>query len=39
MNDGAGTSLLEAIVMGSVYLGVAGFLVWFFAFAGSPLGS
>lgn len=30
-------SLLERIVMASVYIAVLAFLVWFFAFAGSPL--
>jgi hypothetical protein len=39
VNDGAGTSLLEGIVMAIVYLAVAAFIVWFFLFAGSPLGN
>jgi hypothetical protein len=32
-------SFLEQIVMASVYLAVVTFLVWFFAFAGSPMPS
>ncbi len=32
-----GTSALERIVMASVYVAVIALLVWFFAFAGSPL--
>jgi hypothetical protein len=33
---GAGISLLERVVMTSVYLAVISFLVWFFALAGAP---
>jgi hypothetical protein len=33
----AGTTILEWIVMASVCLAVLAFVVWFFAFAGSPL--
>ena len=36
---GAGITPLERVVMGSVYLAVICFLVWFFLFAGSPLGN
>jgi hypothetical protein len=36
---GAGITPLERIVMASVYLAVISFLVWFFVFAGSPLGN
>jgi hypothetical protein len=36
---GAGITPLERIVMASVYLAVICFLVWFFLFAGSPLGN
>jgi hypothetical protein len=34
---GTQVSVLERIVVASVYVAVAVFLVWFFAFAGSPL--
>jgi hypothetical protein len=34
---GMRVSLLERIVVASVYMAVAAFLVWFFLFAGSPL--
>ncbi|MGO9489137.1 MAG: hypothetical protein ACLQBB_08955 [Solirubrobacteraceae bacterium] len=33
---GAGTSVLERVVMVSVYLAVICFLLWFFLFAGAP---
>lgn len=36
---GAGITPLERVVMGSVYLAVICFLIWFFFFAGSPLGN
>ena len=34
---GVGITMLERIVMVSVYLAVISFLIWFFFFAGSPL--
>jgi hypothetical protein len=35
--EGAGVSVLERIVMASVYVAVLSLLVWFFVFARSPL--
>jgi len=36
--ESTAVSAIEQIVMASVYLAVISFLVWFFFFAGSPLG-
>lgn len=37
VSEGIRANALENIIMASVYLAVAVFLVWFFVFAGSPL--
>jgi hypothetical protein len=37
LDEKSGTTALELIVMGTVWLAVIALLVWFFAFAGSPL--